>query len=65
LNKEVLMVNKAVSFKKKGKSKKKSVGDGKTISQKKDKCGATKETGFLLLQIEGSLEAQLQEVLGR
>ena len=43
-NKEVLMVNKTTSFKKKGKSKKKSTGAGKTISQKKNKAGATKET---------------------
>ena len=43
-NKEVLMVNKTTSFKKKGKSKKKSTGAGKTVSQKKNKGGASKET---------------------
>ena len=43
-NKEVLMVNKTTSFKKKGKSKKKSTGAGKTVSQKKNKGGTTKET---------------------
>jgi hypothetical protein len=43
-NKKLLMVNKTTSFKKKGKSKKKSTSDGKTVSQKKNKGGATKET---------------------
>jgi hypothetical protein len=42
-NKEVLMVNKTISFRK-GKSKKKSAGAGKTVPQKKNKGGATKET---------------------
>ena len=43
-NKEVLRVNKTSSFKKKGKSKEKSTGASKTISQNKNKGGATKET---------------------
>ena len=43
-NKEVLMVKKITSFKKKGKSKKKSTGAGKTVSQKKNMGGATKKT---------------------
>jgi hypothetical protein len=42
-NKQVLMVNKTASFKKKGKSKKKSTGAGTTVSQKRNKDRATKE----------------------
>ena len=43
-NKQILMVNKTASFKKKGKSKKKSLGAGKTVSQKRNKGDDTKET---------------------
>ena len=44
-NKDVLMVNKTTSFKRKGKSKKnKSTEAGKTESQKRNKGGATKRT---------------------
>jgi hypothetical protein len=41
-NKEVLMVNKTISFMK-VKSTKKSVGADKTVPQKKNKGGATKD----------------------
>lgn len=46
-NKQVLMVNKTTSFKKKGKSKKKSTGAGKTASQEKNKGRADTSPMYL------------------
>jgi hypothetical protein len=42
--KQVLLVNKTTSFKKKGKSNKKSNGAGSTVSQKRNMGGATTKT---------------------
>nr|XP_020166435.1 uncharacterized protein LOC109751984 [Aegilops tauschii subsp. strangulata] len=52
-NKQVLMVNKTASFKNKGKSRKKSIGTGMTVSQKRNKGGATKETGCFYWKHKG------------
>ena len=62
-NKEVLMVNEATSFRKKGKSKKKPTGAGKTISQKKNKGGASKETKCFYCKQKGNLKRKWKKYL--
>ena len=62
-NKEVLMVNKTVSFKKKGKSKKKSAGASKTVSQKKNKDGASKETECFYCKLKGHWKRNCKKYL--
>ena len=57
------MVNKTTSFKKKGKSKKKSTGAGKTASQKKNKGEANKETECFYYKQKGHWKRNCKKYL--
>jgi hypothetical protein len=61
--KQVLMVNKKASLEKKLKSKKKSNGAGKTVSQKTNKGGATSKTASFYCRVKGHWKRNCKKYL--